>query len=125
MKKNYWWIMLLCGGIVLFGCSSVQGGQKTGTIELEGNPTTGFTWVYTMSPEGVVREVSNEYIQNKNDQNLVGGGGKFVFVFEAVATGEADLVFSYLRVWEEGIPPVQTVSYKAIVDDEINLTLTK
>ena len=105
-----------------FGCSGTQE-QKTATIELEGNPTTGYTWVYTMSPEGIVHEVSNQYTASKTGERVVGSGGKFVFTFEAIAEGEAELVFSYLRPWEEGIPPVEAVIYKAIVDDRNNLTL--
>ena len=108
----------------LFSCSGSDD-QKTVKIELEGNPTTGYTWVYTMKPEGIVREVSNEYIQNNTDENVAGAGGKFVFIFEAISTGEAELVFSYLRVFEEGIPPIQTVTYKAIVDNSKNLTLIR
>ena len=93
------------------------------TINLDGNPTTGYSWVCAISPEGVVREVSNEYIPNQNAQKLVGAGGKFVFTFEAIAEGEAELIFSYLRVWEKDIPPLETVIYKAIVDNKKNLTL--
>ena len=121
MKKN---LGLLCFTMILFGCAGMQE-NKTATVELAGNPTTGFTWVYTISPEGVVGEVSNEYIPDKTHTNVVGSGGKFIFVFEALAEGEAEVSFSYLRVWEEGIPPSQTVIYRAVVDNKINLTLTK
>ena len=110
--------------IISLGCVGLQG-QKTTTIELDGNPTTGYTWVYTVSPEGIVREVSNQYIANRTNNNVAGSGGRFVFTFEAITAGEAELVFSYLRLWEEGIPPVNTVKYKAVVDDNNNLTLTK
>jgi predicted secreted protein len=110
--------LLLCIAILSSGCSGMQS-----TINLDGNPTTGYSWVCAISPEGVVREVSNEYIPNQNAQKLVGAGGKFVFTFEAIAEGEAELVFSYLRVWEKDIPPLETVIYKAIVDEKKNLTL--
>ena len=101
--------------------------QKTLTaaIELEGNPTTGYSWVYAMSPEGIVREVSNEYIAANTVGHVAGSGGKFIFTFEAVAEGETELTFSYLRPWEENIPALKTVIYRAIVDDKYNLTLTR
>ena len=99
--------------------------QKTAVIELEGNPTTGYTWVCSISPEGIVREVSNKYIPNNTNEKIVGSGGKFVFTFEAMSEGEAELVFSYLRIWEEAIPPIDTVIYRAIVDNKNNLILTK
>ena len=91
-------------------------GQKTAAIELDGNPTTGYTWVYTMSPEGIAREVANKYIPDETDEAAAGSGGKYVFIFEATAAGEAELTFSYLRVWEEDIPPLRTVIYKVIAD---------
>ena len=112
--------------ILLCGCAGMQvqeQGQTMATVELEGNPTTGYTWVYTMSPEGVAREVSSEYIPDTTNAAAVGSGGKFVFVFEAVAPGEAELSFSYLRVWEENIPPLRTLTYKLIVDDKNSLTM--
>jgi len=99
--------------------------QKTATVELEANATTGYTWVCTMSPENVVRLVSYEYIPDKNNEGITGAGGKQIFTFEAIAEGEAELVFSYLREWETGIPPLKTVTYKAIVDNKNNLTLIK
>ena len=103
------------------GCLGVQ--EKV-VIELQGNPTTGYSWEYTMSPENVIREVSNEYIADKTETNVVGSGGKFVFTFEAVTQGETTLVFSYRRPWEDD-PPAQIMIFRAIVDDKNNLTLVQ
>ena len=122
MKKQT--VLLFIAMVSLFGCAGMQA-RKTETIELEGNPTTGYTWVYSMSPEGVVAEVSNEYIPDQTAPGVVGSGGKFVFTFEAVAAGEAELVFSYLRTWEGTIPALRTAIYRAIVDNKNNLTLTE
>ena len=123
--KNYPGLFLLLFIAMLsLGCLGIQD-QNTVSIELEGNPTTGYTWVYTMSPEGIVREISNKYVPDKNDGNLVGSGGKFIFTFEAVREGEAELVFSYLRTWEEGIPALKTVTYRAIADAKNNLVMTQ
>jgi len=118
MKKYLW----LCVAVLLCGCAGMQK-QKTATVELEGNPTTGFSWVYTISPEGVLREVTNKYMAHKADKGMAGSGGKFIFVFKAAAAGEAELVFSYRRVWEEGIPALKTVNYRVNVDGRKNLKL--
>ena len=131
MKKNLWLAILICVAMLLPGCGGTQEEDiatvklsgNMATVELKGNPTTGYTWLYTMSPEGIVREAFSDYIPDKTDDNVVGSGGKFVFTFEAVSEGEAELVFSYLRVWEEGIPAINTVTYKAVVDDKGNLKL--
>ena len=124
MKKNRQFFLFLFIAMLITGCAGMQG-QKTAEIELEGNPTTGYTWVCTMSPEGVVREISKEYIPNETDQKVVGAGGKFIFTFEGISAGAADLVFSYLRTWEEGIPAIRTETYKAVVDGKNNLALTQ
>ena len=99
-------------------------GQKTAAIELEGNPTTGFGWVYTMSQQGVIREVSQVYTADKASKGMTGSGGKFVFTFEAIAPGETELFFSYLRPWEKDTPAQKTVIYKAKVDSSNVLKLT-
>ena len=125
--------MAICIGMLSFGCDGTQGQDiatvklegNMATVELEGNPTTGYTWVYTMSPEGIVREIFNDYVPDKTDDNVTGSGGKFIFTFEPVSEGEAELAFSYLRVWEKDIPAIKTVTYRAVVDDKGNLTLTK
>jgi len=99
--------------------------QKTAKVELDANATTGYTWVCTITPDGVIHEVSSEYIPDKNNEGITGAGGKQIFTFEAVAEGEAELVFSYLREWETGVPPLKIETYKAIVDNKNNLTLIK
>jgi predicted secreted protein len=119
---------LFCIAVLSFGCAGMQEQkqeQRMATVELEGNPTTGYSWVYAMSPEGVVREVSNDYIPDTVDERIVGSGGKFIFTFESVAAGEAEIIFSYRRSWERDIPALRTVIYMAIVDDKNNLTLTE
>ena len=130
MKNQPVVLITLCMALLLFGCAGIQGqtqGKNTAAITLEGNPTTGYSWVYTLStlsPQAVIREVSKEYIPNTSDKNIVGSGGKFVFTFEAIAAGEADIIFSYRRAWEENTAPVKTISYRAMADNKNNLTLT-
>ena len=120
----------LCLAALLCGCAGIQGqkqGKNTATITLEGNPTTGYSWAYTLytpSTETVIREVSNEYIADSGDKKMVGSGGKYVFTFEAIAAGEANIIFSYRRTWEENTAPLKTISYRASVDKKNNLTLT-
>ena len=123
MKKYPCLVLLLCAALLSFGGSETQD-QSSSTIKLKGNITTGYTWVCTISPGGIVREVTPyEYIQD-NINGPPGSGGTFVFTFEAIAPGEAELVFSYLRSWES-VPALQTETYRAIVDDKNNLTLRK
>jgi len=118
-------LVSLLGFTVFFiGCSEAQK-HNTAAVELNGNPTTGYTWVYTMSPEGVLREISNEYIPDNTVEGVVGSGGKYIFTFEALINGETELIFSYLRAWEEDTPVEATIAYRATVDDRTGLTLTQ
>jgi hypothetical protein len=48
---------------------------------------------------------------------------KHIFHFEAIGAGEAKLDFSYIRVWEAGIPAIKNVVYTVIVDKKNNITL--
>ena len=91
-------------------------------VKLKGNVTTGYAWTCTISPDGVVRELSNIYTQDEEREPVPGTGGTNVFTFEAIAEGEAEITFSYERDWED-IPALEEVVYKAIVDADGNLTL--
>jgi len=113
---------VLAGGCVVNLFSKGKDGPTTATIKLDGNPTTGYTWVSSVKPDGVIREVSNEYKQEFNPLGKNGVGGTFIFKFESVAPGEAELVFQYLREWENN-PPENITAYKVIVDEKLNLTL--
>jgi len=113
-------VLSVCFLGLVVGCT--QGGQKTATVELEGNPTTGYSWDYTIIPDGVVGEVSNEFVQDNASAGTVGVGGTFVFVFEGVAEGEAEIMFYYTRPWED-VPAEDVAVYKAVVDSNLNIKL--
>ena len=125
MKKRLF-VAVLLGCFATFSLSLILAGcdRTSATVKLKGNPTTGYTWICEISPEGVVAERSNEYVSNLNLFGASGVGGTFVFTFEAVAAGEADITFSYLRVWEDN-PPIDVVVYRATVDARGNLTLVE
>lgn len=108
--------LLLIASLFLAGCS----GTNQMTVTLGGNPTTGYAWTYTVSDPDVLKEVSNEYKQDADTEGLTGAGGEYVFVFEGGNEGEADLVFSYLRDWEEE-EPIATIAYHVVVDNNKNI----
>ena len=127
-KQFFILISLLFITILIMGCTGMQEQkqeQKKAVIELEGNPTTGYTWICAISPEGIVAAAPKEYFPNETDEKLVGAGGKFIFTFEAIGEGIAYLTFSYLRTWEVGIPAIKTETYMAVVDSKFNLTITR
>lgn len=84
-------------------------------VELEGNPTTGYRWHYTIEPEGIVEEAASEYYQNPGTEGNSGAGGVFVFDFSGVKAGEAEAAFQYDRPWETA-EPIDEVTYRLTID---------
>lgn len=128
MKKCLSVFGVLCLTLSLVGCSGNPAfGQQEdqATIELEGNPTTGYEWTYELSNPSIIREVSYEYIGYQEGEEVVGVGGVFIFSFAGFTEGETEITFKYSRSWEEDVPPKETVIYLAVVDSNNNLTLTK
>ena len=128
MKKCLSVFGVLCLTLSLVGCSGNHVFGQTDsqtTVELEGNPTTGYEWTYELSNPRIIREVSYEYIGYQGDEEVVGVGGVFVFSFAGLTEGETEITFNYSRSWEEDIPPKETVVYLAVVDSNNTLTLTK
>ena len=98
----------------LGGCSSEK--QKTGynsfpeqckidadklIITLKENPTTGYSWKFTMDKEGILELESDKYKSDDNPGNLVGVGGKRSWVFKGVSKGSSVITFKYFRPWED------------------------
>ncbi|MDR2630044.1 MAG: protease inhibitor I42 family protein [Spirochaetaceae bacterium] len=111
----------LCILIVFFGAwtalfaAPAREYEKQITIELAGNPTTGYSWTYTMGQEGIVREVLAEYRgaagSGDSPEGSVGRGGVFVFVFEGLKPGTVELRFTYARPWESNVEPAKTKTF--------------
>lgn len=87
------------------------------TVEVSGNPTTGYQWVADDSSS--LKCVSSDYVASS--EALVGGGGYYVFVFEAVKAGLTDIDFEYVRSWEGE----EASEFSLLVTIDDNLTITK
>ena len=124
-------LVLLLASLALGGCATSpdttediteEPGDKTAVIQLDGNPTTGYSWEYTMKPEGIIQEVDNQYKSDTENQDIVGQGGEFTFTFSGVKAGETTLTFEYRRSWEEE-EPLETKTFTATVDEALNITI--
>jgi inhibitor of cysteine peptidase len=82
------------------------------TIELEGNPSTGFTWEVTEVDRWVLTAVGEPRF-TPSDRLM--GGGTVRFRFAAVQAGETTLVLSYRRPWSPN-SPLQTFRLRVVVD---------
>lgn len=129
MKKVLLVTIALFLGASVFA-SPGRDSNKCISLEFEGNSTTGYSWSYTMAPEGIVREVSSDYRQDRaasgnagaissgnpgeaspGISGRTGAGGRFIFVFEGLTPGETELRFRYSRPWESNTEPLKTEVY--------------
>lgn len=140
MKKRWWiWsllvpvvLSLLAGGWFMIHRKSTEtiAGLKVtienrgqgARIELDSNPSTGYVWSYKASPEGMLSELSQEYIPTPVPEGYVGAGGTQAYVFAAAegAQGNVSLIFEEARPWEEGV----TLSYRVDLTVKEDGTLT-
>ena len=100
---------------------------KAAIVLLE-NPTTGYTWAYEASAEGILVPEKDAFVAAdaaKDGEMITGAGGYHVWVFNGAAEGDVTLTFRYARSWEEGVKPEATVTYTCHVDSALNVTLTE
>jgi inhibitor of cysteine peptidase len=83
------------------------------TVELEGNPSTGYTWEVAEMDTALLKQVGEMEFETDND--LVGASGVLILRFEAIGPGETALILVYHRPWEEDIPPEETFEASLIV----------
>jgi predicted secreted protein len=69
-------------------------------VALEENPSTGYSWSYTVRPPDSVKETAKESFY-PDPQPMIGAPVVTVWKFGAVKEGEATLTFLYYRPWEK------------------------
>ena len=83
-------------------------------VTLASNPSTGYTWSFQLTREGVIAANGSEY--DPTEPQIPGSGGRERFRFIAVESGQTTLRFEYRRPWETDTPPAQTVTYDVVVE---------
>ncbi|MHB1018202.1 MAG: protease inhibitor I42 family protein [Coriobacteriia bacterium] len=66
-------------------------------VELEGNPTTGFTWMEAEVPEMLESRGEPEF---ESASDALGAGGMMTLTYDAIEAGEGTLELQYARPWE-------------------------
>ena len=82
--------------------NSVNAGSEI-KIVLEGNPTTGYSWAVASFSTNKLQQIGAvEYSQSEQsgEKHRVGVGGKFMFRFKAVGSGQGHIKLIYRRLWE-------------------------
>jgi inhibitor of cysteine peptidase len=83
------------------------------SVELEGNPSTGYTWEVAEMNASVLKQIGETEFET--DSELVGSGGVLILRFEAIGSGQTPLKLVYHRPWEQDAPPEETFEVSIIV----------
>ncbi|MEG2075163.1 MAG: protease inhibitor I42 family protein [Victivallaceae bacterium] len=89
-------------------------------IELESNPSTGFSWIPLISHQKdfITLESSNF---KANDKPIPGAPGREKFIFKAQKSGSVLLIMQYRRAWEKDVAPVKEIKYFIVIESKSTL----
>ena len=90
------------------------------TIELKGNPSTGYTWEAVLYSENIV-EISKD-VKYLGAEEMVGAPSMFYFTVNSLASGNTILTLEYKRTWEEK-EPLEKKVYNITVDKKGKITI--
>jgi inhibitor of cysteine peptidase len=76
-------------------------------VELEGNPSTGYTWEAKNLDTRMLKQVGESKFKSSNP-GLVGAGGTLTLVFKTLSAGKTNLELVYHRPWEKNVEPLNT-----------------
>lgn len=70
-------------------------------ISLESNPTTGYKWQFKTEVDStLLRLAEQKYIPDPNPEKLMGRGGRYQWLFEALKRGSTSISLQYLQPWD-------------------------
>ena len=102
-------------------CKTNQNDEQI-IINLDSNPSTGYSWVLKQSGDAEAIVVDQIYTQTDRSIHMTGAPGKDTFIIQPIKSGKLTLVFEYLRPWEEGIAPEKTIEYNFIINEDLSCT---
>jgi inhibitor of cysteine peptidase len=78
-------------------------------VQLEGNPSTGFTWEAKDLDAGLFQQVGEVDFKSARP-GLMGSGGIQTLTFKALKAGSGKIALVYHRPWETDVAPANTFS---------------
>ena len=119
--KSLFLITLIFGAIFMSSCTSQKSfNSNSVTIELKGNPSTGYTWEAVLSSKNIV-EISKD-VKYLGAEGMVGAPSMFYFTVSSLASGSTILILEYKRPWEEK-EPLEKKVYNITVDKKGKITI--
>lgn len=116
---------LLIGGLAVGGLAAVYAATRNKdavSIVLKENLTEGYLWNYMIETDGVIKELSSDYLPTFSDSETGESYGEHKWTFAPVSAGETLVKFSYVRPWESEEEPRATATYRFTVDDNRKTT---
>jgi inhibitor of cysteine peptidase len=125
MLLRIWWFITMVGIILpTTGCGNTQPAKikitkvdngktidvKVGgeiNVDLDGNPSTGYTWETKDLDAGLLQQVGETAFKSSNP-GLIGAGGTLTLTFKALKPGKTTLTLIYHRPWEKNVAPQST-----------------
>ncbi|MBR4599026.1 MAG: protease inhibitor I42 family protein [Treponema sp.] len=99
---------------------SEKSDSSTVFVILDSNPSTGYSWSYSIEDKNIVAPVSDKFIQNEAPADFVGVGGKHSFILKGKKEGTTQVVFNYARANSE---PIQKRVYELNVASDLSTGL--
>ena len=119
--KSLFLITLILGAFFMSSCTSQKSFKSDSiTIELKGNPSTGYTWEAVLASENIV-EISKD-VKYLGSEGMVGAPSMFYFTVSSLAEGSTVLTLEYKRPWEEK-DPLEKKVYNITVDKRGKITI--
>lgn len=101
--------------------STASAKDKTDSVELEGNPTTGYEWQYEIKDTSIANLASKNYVSSDPTGERCGAGGTYTWSFVGLKEGETEVTFKYLRSWETDV--LESKTYVIKVDSDLKVTI--
>lgn len=83
-------------------------------VTLDGNTTTGYTWLMQTMDPAILKQVGDPAYTPESDS--IGAPGTISLTFQAVKSGQASLVLNYMRAFEKDVAPLHTFEVTVVVE---------
>lgn len=121
MKKIFLNLILVFAIMIMTGCKTKKN-DNSFEFKLASNASTGYSWNYELSKEGIV-DVSYVYDDSNCNKNVVGCGGQNVYTVKALKPGKVKLSLTYSFVGTEA-KDNKTATYVITVNDDLTVSET-
>lgn len=89
---------LIFVSLFIFGCSASSFKSQSTHLELMGNPTTGYTWIFKEEDDSIIHV--EQSVQYMGEKGLVGAPSRFYYTISSLKPGNTVLKFEYKRPWD-------------------------